>query len=91
MKRKVLIAILTAGCVTLASAGAYADNPKGYKTEAGAQKHCPGDEVVWGNVNSKSGAYHFKGTKSYGNTKDGAYACRGELEKAGWHAAKNNQ
>ncbi len=59
MKRNILIGVLSAACLALASASAYADNPKGYKTEAGAQKHCPGDEIVWGNVNSRSAVYHM--------------------------------
>ena len=29
---------------------------KAYKTEAAAQKHCPGDEIVWANSASTVGA-----------------------------------
>jgi hypothetical protein len=57
--------------------------------EAGAQKHCPKDSVVWGS--SGSGVYHMKCAKNYGTTKDGKYVCMGEADGAGWHAAKNKQ
>jgi len=30
-----------------------------FESEAAAQKHCPGDTVVW--LNTKSGIYHLKG------------------------------
>jgi hypothetical protein len=62
---------------------------KEYKTEAGAQKHCPTDTVVWGS--SESGVYHMSGARNYGKTKDGHYVCMGEANKAGMHAAANNQ
>lgn len=33
---------------------------------------CPGDKVVW--VNTKSGIYHFKGERWFGNTQQGTRA-----------------
>ena len=89
MKKNILIGVLSATCLALASAGASAAGVKEYKTEAGAQKHCPKDLVVWGS--SASGVYHLKGTRNYGTTKDGHYVCAAEANAAGWHAAKNNQ
>jgi hypothetical protein len=47
-------------------AGQFAD-------DASAKASCPTDTVVWVNLPSK--IYHFVGTKSYGNTKRGAYMC----------------
>ena len=82
--------VLALMALTLGAADANAGGIKAYKTVAGAQKHCPGDEVVWANPNSK-GVFHVKGTKFYGNTNDGAYVCRKEAEDGGWHAAKNKQ
>lgn len=75
--------------VVLVAANAQAASVKGYKTEAGAQKHCPTDTVVW--ANTSSAVYHMKGTRWYGKTKDGRYVCLGEASGAGWHQATNNQ
>jgi len=77
------------GALALVATAASAAGVKEYKTEAGAQKHCPADTVVWGS--SASGVYHMKGAKNYGTTKDGKYVCLGEADGAGWHAAKNKQ
>lgn len=62
--------------------------PQEYDTEAAATSHCRGDEVVWLNV--KTGVYHAKGTEYYGNTKNGAYACRKDADAAGDRASKAN-
>ncbi len=51
-----------------------------------AQGRCPGAVVVW--VNTQSGIYHFAGTKSYGNTKQGAYMCEAEATAAGDRASR---
>src|SRR5690348_12208720 len=37
-----------------------------FATEAQAKAHCPGDTVVWANLDSK--VYHFSGNRSYGST-----------------------
>ena len=60
-----------------------------FTTETGAQKHCPSDTVVW--LNTNSGIYHEKGMRWYGNTKSGAYVCRGEADKAGDRDTRNGQ
>jgi hypothetical protein len=65
---------------TPAAAGQFA-------TEAQAKSHCPGDTVVWANLSSK--IYHFSGSRSYGNTKKGAYMCEKDTTAAGFRAAKN--
>lgn len=58
-----------------------------YASEADARRHCPTDQVVWANTDSR--IYHFSGNKSYGNTKAGAYMCQRDSESAGFRAAKN--
>ena len=78
-----------AAALALVATAAGAAGVKEYKTEGGAQKHCPKDTVVWGS--SASGVYHMKGANNYGTTKDGKYVCMGEADAAGWHAAKNKQ
>jgi hypothetical protein len=57
-----------------------------YRTEGEARGHCPTDTVVW--VNLKSKIYHFTGTKNYGNTKLGAYACEREAIAQGDRASR---
>jgi len=60
-----------------------------FASEAAAKAHCPGDTVVWGNLESK--IYHFVGTKDYGTTKSGAYLCEKETAGEGFRAAKNEK
>jgi hypothetical protein len=60
-------------------AGQFAD-------EASAKARCPTDTVVWVNLPSK--IYHFAGTRSYGNTKRGAYMCERDAVAAENRASK---
>jgi hypothetical protein len=54
-----------------------------------AQLHCPRDTVVW--LNLRSGIYHFKGQRWYGDTVSGAYVCEQEADQAGDRATQNGQ
>lgn len=60
-----------------------------FSTDTQAKAHCPADIAVWVNTDTK--IYHFAGTSDYGKTKGGAYMCRGDADKAGDHAAKNEK
>ncbi len=60
-----------------------------FSTEAQAKVRCPGDTVVWVNLDSK--VYHFAGTRNYGTTKSGAYICEKDTAAAGFRAAKNEK
>jgi hypothetical protein len=60
-----------------------------FASESEARRHCPGDQVVW--ANTKSHIYHYAGAKNYGNTKEGAYMCQQDSERAGYRAAKNEK
>ena len=60
-----------------------------FSTEAQARTRCPGDTVVWVNLDSK--IYHFSGHRDYGNTKKGAYMCERDTAAAGARAAKNEK
>ena len=60
-----------------------------FSSEAAAQAHCPRDAVVW--LNTNSGIYHEKGMRWYGNTKVGAYVCKGEADGAGDRDTRNGQ
>jgi hypothetical protein len=76
--------------VTAGPAASVPENPVGaneFSTEAQAKARCPSDTVVWVNLTSK--VYHFSGTRSYGNTKRGAYMCEHDTAAAGMRAAKN--
>ena len=57
--------------------------------EASAKFRCPTDTVVWVNLTSK--IYHFAGTRSYGNTKRGAYMCEKEAIAADDRASKTEK
>jgi hypothetical protein len=75
---------------TAGPAASVPENPVGaneFSTEAQAKARCPADTVVWVNLTSK--IYHFSGTRSYGNTKHGAYMCEHDTAAAGMRAAKN--
>ena len=58
-----------------------------FATEAQAKAACFGDTVVWVNLRSK--IYHYAGTRSYGNTINGAYMCERDTAAQGMRAAKN--
>jgi len=60
-----------------------------YKTQSGAQRHCPSDTVVW--LNTDTNVYHLKGDHYYHNTKNGAYVCQKEAVKAGAKPSNNSQ
>jgi len=104
MLRKLMLAIVLAVSTTTAvrppiavasahhattTAPATTGDLKLFETESGAQRHCPQGEVVW--LNTNSGIYHEKGMRWYGNTKAGAYVCRGEADSAGDRDTRNGQ
>jgi hypothetical protein len=60
-----------------------------FSSESDAKLHCPTDNVVWANTQSK--IYHYSGTKYYGKTKQGAYMCQQDSDRSGFHAAKNEK
>jgi len=61
--------------------GSSQAEPQLFSSEPAAQAHCPNDQVVWLNLISK--IYHEKGSRYYGSTKHGEYACRKEADAAG--------
>jgi hypothetical protein len=46
-----------------------------------------GDPVVW--VNTSSKVYHMQGSKYYGKTKAGKYACKSDADSSGAHLDKS--
>ena len=85
----VVLLLLSATVTPAADVLALDASPQLFTTEQAAQKHCPDDTVVW--LNLSSGVYHFSGQRWYGTTKNGAYVCRKEADKAGDRATKNGQ
>jgi hypothetical protein len=78
---------------TLAVLALFAGGPAAAETllqtqrfpfELWAQNHCPADTVVW--VNARSQIYNSSQERWYGRTLDGAFACKLDAEKAGYHA-----
>ncbi|MGY4505052.1 hypothetical protein ACVWYH_009009 [Bradyrhizobium sp. GM24.11] len=47
-----------------------------FRYEAQAQRHCPGDNVVW--LDFRKGVYYRKGQKLYGQGFDGSFVCETE-------------
>lgn len=47
-----------------------------FRYEAQAQRHCPGDNVVW--LDFRKGVYYRKGQKLYGRGFDGSFVCETE-------------
>jgi len=81
-----IVILLSAADAAAQSAGASLAT---FSTERQAHQHCPADTVVW--LNLPSGIYHFEGERWYGNTRNGAYVCRGEADRAGDRATRNGQ
>ena len=55
----------------------------------GADMSCSGDKVVW--FNTKSGIYHFKGERWFGNTQQGKYMCEHAADAEGDRPTHNGQ
>src|SRR5262249_56100556 len=60
-----------------------------HATEAEAKASCPGDTVVWVNLNSK--IYHYSSGKTYGHTKSGTYMCERDTALAGYRRPRNDK
>ena len=84
----VVLAVLAFGAIANTAAQSLNAAPK-FATELEAQRHCPGDIVVW--VNAKTGVYHFRGQRWYGNTKEGYFECRSEADREGDRPTHNGQ
>ena len=79
-RRKVAPPVTTSGAPVAANQ---------YASATQAEGRCPGATIVW--VNTKSGVYHFAGTKNYGTTKAGAYMCENDATAAGDRASKQEK
>jgi len=83
------LSLASAPAVLAADAAAPAAAKRYFATEADAAKGCGTEVVVW--INKITGVYHLKESRWYGKTKDGAYACKNEMDLAGNHGAKTEK
>jgi hypothetical protein len=89
LKKPALVAFLSlASCLSTVGT-AWAQSSPHFSSEQEAVQHCPKDTVVW--VNTKTGVYHFRGQRWYGNTKEGAFECRRDADVEGDRATRNGQ
>jgi hypothetical protein len=53
-----------------------------FRYEAQAQRHCPGDTVVW--LDFRKEIYYFKHQKHYAQGSTGSFVCRKEARSGGY-------
>lgn len=53
-----------------------------FRNEAQAQRHCPGDAVVW--LDFQRGRYYQKGQQRYARGFNGSFVCRSEARESGY-------
>ena len=62
------------------TAGAQTLTP--FRSEAQAQRYCPGDVVVW--LDLAKGVYYAQSQKLYGRGFNGSFVCRQEARSSGY-------
>lgn len=75
---RLLIPAVLAAAIAVA-APVYALTVHLFPNKSSAERHCPGDTVIY--VNLTSHVYHFPGTKNYGKLKNGKYGCLKEVAR----------
>jgi hypothetical protein len=70
--RRTITALMVAGGTTCA----FANPLTPFRYEYQAERHCPGDAVVW--LDFRKGIYYSKGQHPYGRGLTGSYVCREE-------------
>ena len=53
-----------------------------FRYESQAQRHCPGDTIVW--LDLKIGRYYAKGQRRYASGTTGSFVCRNEARGGGY-------
>jgi hypothetical protein len=53
-----------------------------FRYEAQAQRHCPGDKVVW--LDFSKSVYYAKGQRRYGQGFHGSFVCLGEVRSSSY-------
>ena len=68
--------------VSFASHSAMAQALTPFRYESQAQRHCPGDTIVW--LDFRSGRYYLKGQRRYAAGNTGSFVCRNEARNSGY-------
>jgi len=53
-----------------------------FRYESQAQRHCPGDTIVW--LDFGTGRYYLKGQRRYASGYTGSFVCRNEARNSGY-------
>ena len=53
-----------------------------FRNEYQAQRHCPGDTIVW--LDFSRGRYYLKGQRRYASGYTGSFVCRNEAQSSGY-------
>lgn len=53
-----------------------------FRNESQAQRHCPGETIVW--LDFRNGRYYLKGQKHYGSGYTGSFVCGNEAKASGY-------
>ena len=53
-----------------------------FRYESQAQRHCPGDTIVW--LDLEAGRYYAKGQRRYASGTTGSFVCRNEARSGGY-------
>ncbi|WFU18480.1 hypothetical protein [Bradyrhizobium sp. CB3481] len=75
-----VVALLVLDVLTPDGVMAQALTP--FRYEAQAQRHCPGDTVVWLDFGRER--YYTKGQRRYGSGLTGSFVCRSEARNNGF-------
>jgi hypothetical protein len=86
MRKAVLLSCAVSYAAILAGAADAVALPlTPFRTLDQAQRHCPGDTVVW--LDFSKGKYYSKGQKLYGRGLNGSYVCREEARSSFYRGA----
>ncbi|WP_354067102.1 hypothetical protein [Bradyrhizobium sp. OAE829] len=72
--------------VSCASPGAMAQVLTPFRSESQAQRHCPGETIVW--LDFGRGRYYFKGQRRYASGTTGSFVCRHEARDSGYRRSR---
>ncbi|MEH2545024.1 hypothetical protein V1283_001669 [Bradyrhizobium sp. AZCC 2262] len=68
--------------ISCASHSAMAQSLTPFRYESQAQRHCPGDTIVW--LDFGTGRYYLKGQRRYASGYTGSFVCRNEARNSGY-------
>jgi hypothetical protein len=68
--------------VSFGSRSAAAQTLTPFRYESQAQRHCPGDTIVWLDFGRER--YYAKGQKRYASGPTGSFVCRNEARNSGY-------